>query len=93
MFAAVGQRLARADDEVADGAADEHLAWCGEAADARADVHREAADVVTGEQFAFAGVQAGANLQVEVADPVADRGRAADRAAGTVEHGERAVAE
>ena len=65
----------------------------GEAADARADVHREAADVVTGEQFAFAGVQAGADLQVEVADAVADGGRAADRAAGAVEHGERAVAE
>ena len=40
----------------------------GEAADARADVDREAADVVVGEQFAFAGVQSGADLQVEVAD-------------------------
>ena len=65
----------------------------GEAADARADVDREAADVVIGEQLAFAGVQAGANLQVEVTDPVADGGRAADRAAGAVEDSERAVAE
>ena len=68
VFPAVGERLARADDEVADGAADEHLAWCGEAADARTDVHSEAADVVIGEQLAFAGVQTRANLQVEVAD-------------------------
>ena len=40
--------LVGADDEVADGAADQHLTWRGEAADARADVDREAADVVIG---------------------------------------------
>jgi hypothetical protein len=48
VFAAVGQRLAGADAEVADRAADEHLARSGEAADPCADVDREAADVVVG---------------------------------------------
>ena len=81
VLAAVGEGPARADDEVADGAADEHFARCGEAADARADVDREAADVVVGEQLAFAGVQTGADLQTELADAVADGERAADRAA------------
>jgi hypothetical protein len=73
--------------------ADEHLSGSGEAADARADVHCEPADVVIGEQLAFAGVQTSANLQAQVMDPVADRDRAADRAAGTIEHRERSVAE
>ena len=73
--------------------ADEHLSGSGEAADARADVHCEPADVVIGEQLAFAGVQTSANLQAQVMDPVADRDRAADRAAGTIEHRARSVAE
>ena len=37
-----------------------------------ADVHRRSADVVIGEQFAFAGAQTGANLQVEVMGAVAE---------------------
>lgn len=57
------------------------------------DVHREPADVVAGEQLAFACVQTGANLQAQVMYAVADRDRATDRAAGTIEHRERSVAE
>ena len=68
MFAAVGEPLARADDQVPDGAADEDLTGRGECADACADVDREPADVVVGEQLAFAGVQARANLQVQVTE-------------------------
>src|SRR4051794_11014242 len=93
VVAAVDEGLPRADAEVADGAADEDLAGSGEAADTRADVDSEAADIVVGEQFAFTGVQPRADLQVDVAGAVSDRGRAADRAARTVEQRQRAVAE
>jgi hypothetical protein len=93
MFPAVGERLAGADSEVSDGAADEYFAGRGEAADACGDVDREAADVVICEQFTFPGVQTGAYLQAELAEAVSDRDRAADRAARTVEGGEHPVTE
>lgn len=93
VFAAIGQRVTRADAEVADGAADEYLVRSGKATHTRADVDGEPADVVIGEELAFAGVQAGPDLKAEVADRVADRSGAADRAAWTVEEGERTVAE
>ena len=56
MLAAVGEGPAGADDEVADGAAGEHLSGLGEAADPRADVDGEPTDVVIGEQLALTGV-------------------------------------
>ena len=93
VFAALGQRPARPDNEVADRAADQHLVCCGQSAHARAYVNRKPADVVMREQFAFPGVQTRADLEAQVMDAVADRNRAADSAAGTIEHRERSVAE
>jgi hypothetical protein len=46
VLAAVGQGLIGSYDEIPDGAAHEDFARTGEAANARTDVHREAADVV-----------------------------------------------
>ena len=54
----------RADHEVAHGAGHEHLARLGEVGDPRADVDRHAGEVVAGE-LALAGVQAGADVDVE----------------------------
>ena len=62
VLSSIGKGLIGADDEVPDGAADQHVARPGEAADARTDVNREAADVVIREQLELAGVQAGANV-------------------------------
>ena len=58
--AAVRKRDTRADDEVLDGARDEHLVRAGERADPRADVDGHAADVVA-DELALAGVQAGSH--------------------------------
>ena len=49
VFSSIGKDLIGADDKVADGAANQHLSRPGEAADARTDVNRKAADVVVGE--------------------------------------------
>ena len=46
VFSSIGKDLIGADDEVSDGAANQHLSRPGEAGDARADVNRKAADVV-----------------------------------------------
>ena len=61
-----------------------------ECADARADVHADAADVVAAD-LAFAGVQPGAHFDAECLHGVADRHGAADRALRAVEHGQEAV--
>jgi Transposase DDE domain len=71
VLAAVGKGPAGADDEVANGAADEHLARPREAADACADVNGDPADVTVGEQFALASVQTGTDLQCQATDAVA----------------------
>src|SRR5512133_2151678 len=71
-------------DEVLHGARDEHLAGLGERCHTRADVHRDAADLAVHE-LALARVQARADLQVDRANAVADRARAADRPRRPVE--------
>ena len=62
--AAVLEAGARADDQVAHGAGDEDFAGAGLAKDARRDVYCEPADVGV-EQFALAGVDAGADLDAQ----------------------------
>jgi hypothetical protein len=52
----------RASDEILDRARDEHLPGLGFRCDARADVDGESADLAF-DQFALAGVQAGANVE------------------------------
>ena len=52
--------------QVLDGPRDPHLARAGETRDARADVHTDAADVVA-TSLQLAGVDAGPDLQVELA--------------------------
>src|SRR5262249_39540859 len=91
VLAAVGEVDPGADDEVLDGAGDEHLTRLRERADARADVDREPADVIA-DRLALAGVQAGAQLEPQSLQLVANRERAADRARRTVERREEAVA-
>src|ERR1700736_5699611 len=72
-----------ASDEVPDGRGDEHLPRSGERRDPR--------DLLT-EQLAFAGVQARAELQAEVARHLANGHGAADRTGRAVKGGEEAVA-
>jgi hypothetical protein len=93
MLSSVEEDLIGADDEVPDGAADQHLARAGEAADARTDMNSEAADVAIGEQLTFAGVQTGANVQPELSDTVTNGDRAADCSAWAVERGEHPITE
>src|SRR4051812_42552975 len=81
----------RADDQVLDGARDEHLARPGGAHHARADVHGEAADVVA-DHLALARMEPGPDLDAELAHRLLDRRGGADRAGGTIEGGEHAVA-
>ena len=80
-----------ADDEILDGARDEHLARLGERRDARAEVDGEALGAGVGE-LDLARVEAGADLEAEPAHRVADRAGTADRARRAVEGGEEAVA-
>jgi hypothetical protein len=62
--AAVLEARARADDQVTHGAGDEDVTRAGLAEDARGDVYREPPDVGV-EQFALAGVDAGADLNAQ----------------------------
>ena len=94
-----GERLApavleadvRADDKVAHGPGHEHLGGLGQVGDAGADVDRDAGEVIAGE-LALAGVQPGADVELERAGGVHGGERAADRARRPVERGEHAVA-
>ena len=61
VFSSVDKDLIGADDEVPDGAANQHLAGLGEAADTRTDVNGKAADVVVPEQLTLTSVQTGAD--------------------------------
>src|SRR5205807_8938792 len=78
-------------DEVANGAGDEHLPRAGRRRDPRAGVHGDAADLLL-KQLALAGVQTRADVDSELAHPVADRKRGAHRPRGTVEAREEPVA-
>src|SRR5437867_2572441 len=91
MSAAVLEGEAGAGDEVLDGARDEHLAGPGLRSDPRARVDGDPGDLAV-QEFALAGVQAGAHLEPQLADLLDDRLRAADRPRGPVEAREEAVA-
>jgi hypothetical protein len=93
VLSSVGEDLIGADDEVPDGAADQHLARAGEAANARSDVNGESPDVAIAQQLKLAGVHTGANVQAESANTIPNGDRAADRAARAVEGGEHPVAQ
>src|SRR5581483_1413230 len=69
--APVAEGQPRADDEIPDGARRQHLARRGFACDARADVHGDAADVVS-HALALARVQSGADLEAERTHGVAN---------------------
>src|SRR5262249_4316775 len=68
----------------------EHLAWSGQRSHAGADDHGDAAELLS-DDLALARVQAGPDLEAEVAHRALDRGRAADRADRAVEGREEAV--
>src|SRR5690349_12806540 len=78
------------DDEIFDGAGRQHFAGCCLGCDAGADVHGDAADVVS-HALALARVQAGAHLETERAHGIAN-GQAAAHAAGwAVEQHQEAI--
>ncbi len=89
MHAALGELQAGADHQLLDRARDADFAGGGQGADAGADVHGHAGDVVV-DELDLAGVDAGADG--EGGEGVADGGGAADGAGGAVEGGEEAVA-
>ena len=64
---------------------------CALRGDAGADVDGDPADLAV-DQLALAGVQAGADLEAELAHRLGDRAGAADRPGRAVEGGEEAVA-
>src|SRR5439155_14268681 len=64
--------------EVLHGGRDEHLPGARERGHSRADVDRQAAELVT-QSLALPRVQPGAHLEAEVADRPRDRLRAVDR--------------
>jgi hypothetical protein len=80
------------DNEVLDGSRHEHLAGAGERAHARADVDRDAGDVLV-EQLAFAAVQPRPHVQIQRSRRLGELAGAADRARRTVEDAERSVAD
>ena len=89
--AAVLEARARADDKVTDSARDEDFAGAGLAEDPRRDVYREPPDVGV-QQFALAGVDAGADLDAQCFGVSAQGLGAADGLRRAVEGGEVAVA-
>src|SRR5689334_7153280 len=91
MLTAILELDSRAGDEVFHRAGNKHLSRFGEGRDPRADVDCDSAGLAVHE-FALAGMQTRAYLQVEVADALADSEGAADRPRRAVEGGEEAVA-
>src|SRR3954471_15048135 len=89
--AAVLEAGARADHQVADGARDEDFARPGLAKDARRDVYRDPPDVGA-QQFALAGVNAGADLDTQCFGVGAQGFGAADGLRRAVERHEVTVA-
>ena len=67
VLASVFEDQSRAHGEVFDRGTDQNLPGACERADPGGDVHREAADAVTGE-FDLPGVASGADAQAELAD-------------------------
>ena len=82
---------ARADDQITHGAGDENFPRAGPTADPCRDVNCDPANVVVA-QFAFAGVNAGADLDAQGLDVSAQGLGAADRLRRAVERDQVAVA-
>src|SRR5581483_3118722 len=80
-----------AGDEILHRARNQHLARAGERRNPRADVHRDAADIVI-HDLAFAGVKPGADIDAERPDLLGDRAGAAHAARGAIEGGQKSVA-
>jgi len=89
--AALGEGETGARHEVSDRTRDEHLAGLGLRHHPCADVDGDAAQLF-GSSLTFAGVDTGAHLETQLADPFADALCAAHRARGAVEAGEEAIA-
>src|SRR5262249_54092624 len=88
---AILERDARTSDEVNDGSRDEHFAGTCLFHHARRQVHREATDVAA-KQLELAGVEAAPHLEIQSSHGLGHGTRTLDRAGGSVERGERAVA-
>src|SRR6188508_1852754 len=82
---------ARPGNEVADRARDEHLPRPGQGSDARADVDRDAGDLLL-VQLTLAGVHADPNVEAEALHSLDDRLAAPNRARRPVEPREEPVA-
>lgn len=65
VHAFLGKAQIRAHNQVLHSARHEHFAGSGKRADARPDVHRNAADVAV-DEFTFAGVQSRTNFDAEI---------------------------
>jgi hypothetical protein len=91
MRSAILESNARPCDEVFDGVRHEDLTGTGRRGDARSDVDRDAADLLT-DDLALAGMQAAADLQVQRAHLVANPACTANDASWAVERGEEPVA-
>src|SRR5262245_17963620 len=77
----------RADDEVLDGARCKQVASAAKRSGARANVHSDAREIVPND-FALAGVEPGADLDVHLPEALDQLAPAANRPRGTVEAGE-----
>src|ERR1700730_11600820 len=91
VFAAVDERKARARDEVAHGARDEHLAGTSQGGDTRADVRGDTTDIVA-TQFDLTGMQSDAYLESEFGCGACDRKPTRHGPGRAIETRERAVA-
>ena len=89
--AASGESQLAADDQIADGARDEHLPGTGHTHDAGGEVNREAGDVLTA-ALDFTRLQSRTTLEPEALGPEDDLLGAAHPLTGTGEEGEQAVA-
>ena len=91
MLTAGGKAQARPGDQIDDDARDEYLARRSRCCHTCGDVDRDAADVVV-TQLDLARVYARPHLEAQAPQHVADRHGTPDRAGGSVEPGEEAVA-
>src|SRR5882672_11402612 len=88
---AIVESKARPGHQILDRAGDEYFTALGERGHARADVHRDASQLVP-HDLALASVHAGANLDAEASYALGDRTARPHRARGTVERRQKAVA-
>lgn len=89
--AAVGEPESGAGDQILDGARDHNHAGLRRGRHSSSDGHGDAGDLLV-KQFALPRMQAGADLDAEFTDPVANRTRAANGPGRSVEDREEPVA-